>query len=234
MKVIILGAKNPETGRVIKAVERHEARTSSGFCNVECSEFVGFIDNNHVNMPPTFCGLPVFGGFEQLDRLIEEGCVFVNTITGTTVSRYETSLTICRRGGRLVNFIHPGTDIDVRMGVGDYIQDKVILQAGVEIGDNVAINAGVIVSHETKVGHSAFLAPGASIAGEVLIGDGVFIGVGAVVMPRLKIGTWATIGAGAVVIRDVPDYAVVAGNPAREIKMNEMIYRNGDVIGPWS
>jgi len=54
------------------------------------------------------------------------------------------------------------------------------------------------------------------------VGEGTHIGIGATVIQGIKIGKWATIGAGAVVIRDVPDYAVVVGNPARIIRHNEI------------
>lgn len=52
----------------------------------------------------------------------------------------------------------------------------------------------------------------------VSIGHDAWIGHGAIVLPGRKIGTGAVVGAGAVVTRDVPDYAVVAGNPARLIR----------------
>jgi acetyltransferase-like isoleucine patch superfamily enzyme len=52
----------------------------------------------------------------------------------------------------------------------------------------------------------------------VKIGDGTNIGLGAMVMPGVTIGRLAVIGAGAVVTRDVPDNAVVVGNPARVIR----------------
>jgi len=219
MNVVILGAKNPETGRVMAAM------TASGCGHA----FVGFLDNNHANMPPSFLGLPIFGGFEKLDGLIAEGCVFANTITGSTVSRYETSAEIYRCGGRLVSLIDPGVSADVPIGEGAYIQEGVILQAGASLGVNCAVNAGGIISHETELGHSVFCAPGVRIAGEVRVGDGALIGIGAVIAPRLSIGKWATIGAGAVVIRDVPDYAVVAGNPARALGENPRTYEDGDV-----
>jgi phosphonate metabolism protein (transferase hexapeptide repeat family) len=52
----------------------------------------------------------------------------------------------------------------------------------------------------------------------VVIGHDVWIGHGAIVMPGVTIGCGAVIGAGAVVTRDVPDYAVVAGSPAKRLK----------------
>jgi len=55
------------------------------------------------------------------------------------------------------------------------------------------------------------------------IKDNVWIGARAIVLPGCKkIGTGVIIGAGAVVTRDIPDYAIVGGNPARVIR-----YRNG-------
>jgi phosphonate metabolism protein (transferase hexapeptide repeat family) len=52
----------------------------------------------------------------------------------------------------------------------------------------------------------------------VTIGHDVWIGHGAIVLPGRSIGTGAVIAAGAIVTRDVPDYAIVAGNPARPIR----------------
>lgn len=52
------------------------------------------------------------------------------------------------------------------------------------------------------------------------IGDGAWIGHGAVILPSVRrIGRGAVVAAGAVVVKDVPDYAVVAGNPSRVVKM---------------
>ena len=45
------------------------------------------------------------------------------------------------------------------------------------------------------------------------------LGTGAIVLPGVRIGRGAQVGAGAVVTKDVPDYAVVAGNPARVLRM---------------
>jgi phosphonate metabolism protein (transferase hexapeptide repeat family) len=53
---------------------------------------------------------------------------------------------------------------------------------------------------------------------QVVLGNDVWIGHGATVLPGVKIGTGAAIGAGAVVSRDIPDFAVAAGVPARVMR----------------
>jgi maltose O-acetyltransferase len=53
---------------------------------------------------------------------------------------------------------------------------------------------------------------------EVVIGDDVWIGRRAIIMPGVHIGKGCIIGAGAVVTKDIPDYSVAAGVPARVVK----------------
>ena len=52
----------------------------------------------------------------------------------------------------------------------------------------------------------------------IVIGDDVWIGARAIILPGVHIGRGAIVSAGAVVTDDVPEYAIVAGNPARVIK----------------
>lgn len=221
MNVILLGAANPETGRMIKAVERVQPDFN----------IVGFIDNDPGKKGTTFVGYPVFGGFEILDELLEDNVYFVNLITGSTKTRYETSRHMAQKGCKFTNFIHPSVDLTMTtMGVGNYIQEGVIIQAGACIGNNSSIHIGSLVAHETRIGDSVFVAHGCSISGCVQIEDGAFIGTNATVVPRLRIGKWATVGAGAVVISDIPDYATAVGNPARVVKVGEPTYRHGNIF----
>jgi virginiamycin A acetyltransferase len=53
----------------------------------------------------------------------------------------------------------------------------------------------------------------------IVVGHSVWIGSGAYIMPGVKIGNGVTIAANSVVTKDVPDYALVAGSPAKNIKM---------------
>ena len=69
----------------------------------------------------------------------------------------------------------------------------------------------------------AHIAPKVALCGGVKVGEGALLGVGVVVIPGIKIGKWSIIGAGSVVTKDVPDYAVVVGNPARILKYNHEV-----------
>lgn len=216
MKIYLLGAANPETIRMIRAVERSTPH----------AEFVGLLDNDPKKIGTDFYGLPVVGGITEIPRLIqshaEEDVRFVNLITGSVRARHETTQQILAAGGALTNFIHPNIDLTMtRLGIGLYLQEAVIIQADVELADNVSIHMGAVIGHESKIGTSTFIAHAVSISGVCDIGEGCFIGTNASILPRVKIGRWATIGAGSVVTRDVPDFAVVVGNPGKVIKYNE-------------
>lgn len=208
MKMYLLGAANPETVRMIRAVQRVTP-------NLEFA----FLDNDPAKHDVPFYGFPVLGGLERVADLKADDALFVNLITGSTLTRFQTTRQIVRAGGQLGNLLHPAIDLSMtHIGVGNYLQDGVMLQAEVELGDNSSIHMGALIGHESRIGNSVFIAHGVSVSGCCEIGDGTFIGTNASILPRVKIGRWVTIGAGAVVNKDLPDYCVAVGNPARIIK----------------
>lgn len=103
------------------------------------------------------------------------------------------------------------------IAVGTVVFHNSIVQVDCQIGKHVIINSGASIDHECHVDNFVHICPKATLCGNVTVGEGAMIGAAAVVIPGIKIGKWASIGAGAVVIRDVPDYAVVVGNPGRVI-----------------
>jgi sugar O-acyltransferase (sialic acid O-acetyltransferase NeuD family) len=121
-----------------------------------------------------------------------------------------------------VNAIHPSSEIasTAKIGFGNVILPNVSVNAAAIIGDHVILNTNASIDHDCMVADYVHISPQVGIAGNVQIGEGTQVGIGASVIQGIKIGKWATIGAGAVIIRDVPDYAVVVGNPGRIIKYN--------------
>jgi len=221
MKLVGLGANNPQTIKVIKRLEKSE----------KDFEFLGFVDNDSKKWNSDFFSYPVFGGMDKVKELTEKGAFFCNLITRDCVTRYETSKELIKNGAKLENLIDPGVDLNmVNLGTGIYVQEHVNIQAGVCIGDNSSIHLGCQISHETIIGNSSFISVNCSIAGLVTIEDGVLIGTGASVIPRVKIGKWSVIGAGSVVIDDIPPYSLVVGNPAKVIRNLEKKYESGEVL----
>ena len=209
MNVVFLGASNPHTVKMIQAIKQSDPNF----------KVYGFIDNDPAKKDTEFVGYPVFGGFEILDAL-KEDVHFVNLITQSTKLRHETSLTLASKGCRFTNFIHPSIDLTmVKMGTDIYLQEQVVVQTDVEIGNHCAAHLGALITHQVQMGDSVFIAPGCSVLGCVTIGKGAYLGSNSVILPHLHIGKWSTVGAGAVIIEDVPDYATVVGNPGRIVKI---------------
>jgi acetyltransferase EpsM len=97
----------------------------------------------------------------------------------------------------------------------------VCINTNATIGKHCIINTSSTIDHDCKIEDFVHVAPSSSLAGGVEVGEGSFIGLGAFIIQGIKIGKWCVIGAGSVVIRDVPDFSVVAGVPAKFIRINE-------------
>lgn len=104
---------------------------------------------------------------------------------------------------------------DSTPGAGSLVGPCAVVLPSTRIGRHVAIRQGVSIGHDVTVGDWCMFAGNASIAGRVRIGEGAYIGMGAAVREESSIGRWSVVGMGAVVLHDVPDFAIVAGNPAR-------------------
>lgn len=106
----------------------------------------------------------------------------------------------------------------LRLGRGVYVNAGAVLGAEVKLGDHTCVNRAASIGHHTTLEDFATVGPGTAVASRCVLGRGAFLGVGSVVSVSCRIGANSVVGAGAVVIKDVPDNAVVVGNPARVIK----------------
>jgi UDP-2-acetamido-3-amino-2,3-dideoxy-glucuronate N-acetyltransferase len=141
--------------------------------------------------------------------------------------------------------IGPGTSIwnqsqvreGVHIGSRCILSKDVYVDAGVQIGNNVKIQNGISLYHGVILEDGVFCGPHCVftndrqpravnpdgtlktgddwVLSETLVRAGASIGASAVIVCGVTIGRWAMVGSGAVVTRDVPDYGLVYGNPAR-------------------
>ncbi|MFS3127232.1 acyltransferase [Nocardioides sp. Bht2] len=144
------------------------------------------------------------------------------------------------------------------LGTGCIVGRGAYVGTGCRLGNNVKLQNHALVYEPATLGNGVFIGPAAVLTNDqyprsvdpdgnlkrasdwvavgVEIADGASIGARAVCVAPLKIGRWAMIAAGAVVAKDVPDFALVVGVPARRIgwvgKAGQRLTDEGD--GRWS
>lgn len=121
--------------------------------------------------------------------------------------------------------IHRNVFIDKNVKIGNYVKiqnnnsiyEGVILEDGVFVGTNVCFTNDKYPRAINKDGSPVTTKDW--ILEKTIVKRGASIGAGAIILCGVTIGEWAMVGAGAVVIHDVPAGAIVAGNPAKIIKI---------------
>ncbi|MDF3079017.1 MAG: epsM [Sphingobacteriaceae bacterium] len=119
--------------------------------------------------------------------------------------------------------VHKNSSVSRRstIGEGTVMMAGTTVNSGTIIKKHVILNTNSSIDHDCVISDYVHVSPNVAIAGGVFIGEGAHIGIGASVIQGIRIGQWAVIGAGAVILNDVPDFAVVVGNPGKIIKFNE-------------
>lgn len=187
-------------------------------------ELVGFLDDVNPQRHNTkFCGVPIFGGQEQLDVFNSRGVKYLIFGFGNCQARLRLSELVHVKGFSLATAVHPKAIVaaDVSVEPGTVIAAGAVVNPGARIGQNTIINTCASVDHECFIGDGAHICPGVHLAGRVIVGRAAWVGIGATVVDRVRIGAGSVIGAGAVVMNDIPDGAVAYGVPARVVRRIE-------------
>jgi acetyltransferase-like isoleucine patch superfamily enzyme len=117
-----------------------------------------------------------------------------------------------------------------KIGKNCKIDAYVYIEEGVEIGNNVKIRAFTFIPEGVKIEDDVYIGPRVTFTNDkyprvrgrwrllkTLVKRGASIGAGSIILPGIIIGKYALIGAGSIVTKDVEDYAIAVGSPAKII-----------------
>jgi len=124
-----------------------------------------------------------------------------------------------------------------RIGQNCILGKGVYVDAGVIVGSNVKVQNYVSIFHGVTIGDGVFIGPHVCftndnlprainpdgtlkaaddwVTGHTRVKYGASLGANTTLLPKITVGRWAMVGSGAVVTKDVPDYGLVVGSPAR-------------------
>jgi sugar O-acyltransferase (sialic acid O-acetyltransferase NeuD family) len=126
--------------------------------------------------------------------------------------------------------IHPAAVVssDVEIGIGSFVLSCATIQPAARIGRFAGVRAGAMLGHHCVIGDHTYVGPNATMCGRSVLHDAAHLGPGAVLMDSRVMGRYSLAGISAAVTRDVPEYEIVFGNPARRVGWVKRLRRAED------
>jgi acetyltransferase EpsM len=210
-RIVILGG----TGSGILVAAAIKACAAAG----SAMEVLGFLNDA---APPgsSLEGIPVLGPFEHWSECPPD-VAFISAIPQAKEAwrRFRRITALGIPGGRWATVIHPTACVDdgAVLGPGSFVGPLAVIEPAVRTGSHVCLRGGCYISHDVTIGDYGFVGPNATLLSRCVLGEGAHIGSNAVCVPKTMVGRYAVVGVGAAVVRHVPEFAIVAGNPASQI-----------------
>ena len=188
-------------------------------------DVVGFLDDDPKLVGVKVHDIPILGPISMLSTLKSEYDVEgVYCPLGNNKLRVEFLKRAKELGYETPNYIHPSVVISphVTIGNGVYILLGTTIMPYAVINDYVMISMGVHLAHHSLLEEGVFLSTGCNFGASIHAKRYAYCGISSTIMTGIKsLGEDCLIGAGAVVIKDVPDNAVMAGVPAKVLRIKE-------------
>jgi sugar O-acyltransferase (sialic acid O-acetyltransferase NeuD family) len=201
----LCGSGNPDGVRLALALMGRESRWDR----------LVLLDDDPATHGVKHLGVPVVGGFAQLEGLDAADAEAVNLVARTTARRRAAGRRIASYGIPFARLVSPDVDTDgVELADDVIIYRHVTLGAEARVGAETVAFSGAVIGHECRIESGCVIGSNAVLNARVGLGEGVYVGTNATVLPEISIGAWATVGAGSVVVEDVPAGATVMGVPA--------------------
>ncbi|MFO8067346.1 MAG: sugar O-acyltransferase [Bacteroidales bacterium] len=213
-KVLIIGGEG-NGGVVASLIEDNRRRF-----NDHEFEVAGFI--NDYEKGKTINDYPVVGGTDEINKFLEEDYYFIYAIhmIGRNILTEKTFNKMQIPWERFATIVHKSA----------FVADNAVLEPGVVVMSNTYIGpkahigactlvlANALIGHNTKVGPLCHFSVGSITSSYINIGKVSDVTLGARVLEKKNIGNYAVAGAHSLVTRDIPDYEIHIGSPAKFLK----------------
>jgi UDP-2-acetamido-3-amino-2,3-dideoxy-glucuronate N-acetyltransferase len=157
--------------------------------------------------------------FSHPSAIIDEGCTIG---AGTKIWHFSHIMPNCIIGEKCNIGQNVVVSPEVVLGNNVKVQNNVSLYTGVICADDVFLGPNVVFTNDIRPRSKKYIT-----AVKTLVGKGASIGANSTILAGVKIGQYAMAGIGSVITKDVPDYALVYGNPT---KIKGWVNKNGDKL----
>lgn len=192
----------------------------------ECGiEVVAFMDNNPALHGTYVKGIPVVGSEDLLET--DEWKQKISNVycpIGNNPLRRKILNKVSELGYNTPYFIHPSACIADNVSIADgvYVLPQTVIMPFTRIDKYCMISMNAKIAHHSILEEGCFISTGVNFGANIHALKDAYMGIGSLIMTGVKIvGENSLIGAGSIVIRDVPDNAVMVGNPAKVLKYKE-------------
>ena len=181
-----------------------------------------FIDDGAEKIGTTLANLPVMSFNTTIERYGLDGIEFILAI-GEPAVKNIVFKKVCDFGAKITSLIHN----DIKVPRTFTHDDGLVVHAmsGLppcsHFGKNVLVQGKAVMGHNLNVGDNVVISSLAFVGGDVTIGDNTYIAPGSCIRNGLHIGENVIVGMGSIVTKDIPNNAVVYGNPAKIMRFNE-------------
>jgi sugar O-acyltransferase (sialic acid O-acetyltransferase NeuD family) len=182
----------------------------------------GIIDS-YVEPGTEVLGLKVLGTERDLPRLAKEYDATAGIVAiGDNFARHTLveSIQSVMPDFAFVSAVHPSAQIGrgVSIGVGTVVMAGAIINPNSRVEEHCIVNTNSSVDHDNVIGRFSSIGPGATTGGNVRMGEFSALSLRAAVLHGRAVGIHSVIGAAATVVKDIPDYVVAYGTPARVVR----------------
>ena len=181
-----------------------------------------FVDDDPAKVGTELVDLPVMSFEQAIEKYGKDGIEFIIAI-GEPAIKDIVFKKLCDAGCEVTSIIHRDLRITrgFKHGKGLVVHGGSSMPPNAHYGNNVLIQGAAIMGHNLILGDNVVISSHSFVGGDVTIGKNSYVGPGACIRNGLHIGENVIIGMGAIVVKDVPDNAVMVGNPAKLLRYNE-------------